>query len=280
MVGRLHHGNSVLLRLQVGGQSSTWPSCPGVRCGCWAARDDLAVGQLLGLLRGHDDVLVVGAAPARSNQVPLWMAARMALSRRGFIVWPPLTTASTPRSPNTAFRPSPAATATKSRTFALGVNGGGGVKTHARLVSSTSACFSRHAWPASGGRGTASCMFSILKIGRIAVLAGASSQHHAGVRGIEHGSWPIIVLDHDNRSPLGSRTLAQTGNAGTLVAVLRLGNLGAVMPLLISTFIRSSAKTPAGGLAGDLGLSGDLGTGDDLAAVEYCFMPSKISMMP
>ena len=34
-------------------------------------------------------------------------------SVEGFMVWPPLTTAFTPRSVNTDFRPSPAATATK-----------------------------------------------------------------------------------------------------------------------------------------------------------------------
>ena len=47
------------------------------------------------------------------------IAARMS-SVEGFIVWPPLTTQSTPMSENTASRPSPAATATKPYCFSGG----------------------------------------------------------------------------------------------------------------------------------------------------------------
>ena len=59
--------------------------------------------MMMFLLLGRTSTVLAGT---------LWMAARMS-SVEGFIVWPPLTTASTPRSLKTAFRPSPAATATK-----------------------------------------------------------------------------------------------------------------------------------------------------------------------
>ena len=108
--GRLHHVGGVFVlggvrvKVEHGGDA--------LGNGAGGKHDDSAVRNALGLLGGHDDVFVVGQHEHRLGGHALHSGHDIG-SVEGFMVCPPDTTASAPRSVKMALRPSPAATATK-----------------------------------------------------------------------------------------------------------------------------------------------------------------------